>query len=289
MPEVPLTALEQEIAGGARAALRRTLGPALEEFGLMLSDRVKLWRFRNLLTIREKADRLIAEKNAPAETLQALPFGTAMRVIEAASQEDEDDIQELWAKLIVSAATSETPKINKLHIELLGSLTPPDSAFLELLYPSVLKRRFRSADEVAAFNTEMNAKAESKWRQFGSRDQATSIQNLLRLRCITATPKRLNADQVLQHFPSRDFRGTGTLVDPRRFEGMLTQLLQLIYETSGALPISERGSVHLNSFGLAYNFIEVPEFNYMLTELGDGFMSAVTVDRKGETPNAPAE
>ena len=44
----------------------------------------------------------------------------AMRTLDAASQEDEDDVQELWAKLIVKAATaSDKPSINKVHIEIL--------------------------------------------------------------------------------------------------------------------------------------------------------------------------
>jgi hypothetical protein len=52
----------KEVASGGRGALRRAFGPALTEFGEMLSDQMKLWRFRNLLRIREKADRLISDR-----------------------------------------------------------------------------------------------------------------------------------------------------------------------------------------------------------------------------------
>lgn len=122
------------VAAGARGALRRAFGPALAEFGAIFSDQVKLWRFQNLLRIREKVDRLSSDQNVPDDMFRALPFGDAMRTLEAASQEDADEVQELWAKLIVKAATeTETPSVNKLHIEILQSLTPADSALLQLL------------------------------------------------------------------------------------------------------------------------------------------------------------
>jgi len=273
----------KEVAGGSRGALRRVFGSALTEYGEMLADSVKLWRFKNLLRIREKVDRIVQERDVPEAAFKALPFGDSMRTIEAASQEDEDDVQELWAQLIVKAAESDTPKINKLHIEILRSLAPADTALLELLHPSVVKREFRSDAELQAFNNEMNARADAKWRKFSVEDQAVSIQNLFRIRCITLVPRPLIANNVLRQIRMRESRINGALVDPQRFEDMLSDLVRLIHQCSGAIPYDATQPVPLvrpgwGGFAEAGQ-ITVPELNYVLTPLGQEFMKAVTRDR----------
>lgn len=273
----------KEVASGGRGALRRVFGSALTEFGDMLADSVKLWRFKNLLRIREKVDQIVQERNVPEGALKALPFGDAMRTIEAASQEDEEDVQTLWAQLIVRAAEAKTPKINKLHIEILRSLAPADTALLELLYPPILGRQFTLGAEVEAFNKEMSARADGKWRKFSEEDRDVAVQNLFRLRCITSLPRPFIVNNVLQQIRSRDLRINDAVVDPERFEKMLTNLVTLIYQSSGALPYDATQPVRLtrwSSFGRdERNQISVPELNHMLTPLGQEFMRAVTMDR----------
>lgn len=274
----------KEVASGGRGALRRVFGSALTEFGDMLSDQMKLWRFQNLLRIREKVDRIASDRDVPDALLNALPFGDAMRTIDAASQEDEDDVQELWARLIVRAATSESPSINKLHIELLKSLTPADTGLLELLHPGLKDRLFYSTKEVDTFTAEMNAKADARWRVFSEEERGVSVQNLLRLRCITAMPRILNADKVLLRFNDRSRGLYGAIVDPRRFEEVLTSLMMLSYQAAGAVPYDTEAPVTLHHKGLfgsgssPFASIPVSELNHMLTPLGEEFMKAVTID-----------
>jgi len=276
----------KELAAGGRGALRRAFGPALTDFGTMLSDQMKLWRFQNLLKIREKVDRLVSERNVPEDLLGALPFGDAMRTLEAASQEDTDEIQELWARLIVKAASeTEEPSVNKVHIEILQSLTPADSALLDLLFPAATDRTFTSMDEIKAYEDQMNAKAERTWRRFGEEARAVSVQNLSRLRCITALPRPVNADHVLRAFPDRDRRIDGALVDPSRFSQLLTALIQLIYQAAGAIPYDATAPVQLHRQGgwyIPFGELKVPELNHMLTPLGVEFMKAVTLNESLE-------
>jgi len=275
----------KEVIGGGRGALRRMFGPALSEFGEMLGDHMKVWRFSNLLRLRDKIDRIAADRNVPSELFTALPFGDAMRTIEAASQEDDDDVQQLWAQLIVRATTkSEQPSINKLHIEILRSLGPADSALLDLLYPSIIGREFRSKPEVAEFNQEMDVKAESRWRQFNEQDRGVSIQNLIRLRCITATPRMFYADGVLKRFSDRERHISGAIIDEQKFQEMLSRLLSLIYQASGAVEYDTKNPIPLhynNAWSIghgAFGHITVPEFNHILTPLGVEFMKAVTLE-----------
>lgn len=283
MSDLSASEIVNVVAESGRSALRRVFGPALTEFGEMLADNVKLWRFKNLLRISKKVDRIVQERNVPEAAFKALPFGDSMRTIEAASQEDEDDVQELWAQLIVKAADTATPKINKLHIEILRALTPADTALLALLYPSIANRQFRLGAEVEAFNNEMNNRADAKWRKFSEEDRAVSVQNLFRLRCITSLPRPFVADHVLKQIRSREIRIDGAVVDQQRFAKMLNDLVTLIHQSSGALPYDTTQPVPLiqqSWVGTAeVGRIMVPELNHMLTPLGQEFMKAVTMDR----------
>jgi len=290
MADLGIGEIVKEVAGGSRGALRRVFGLALIEFGEMLADSVKLWRFNNLLRIRKKVDRIVQERDVPEAAFKALPFGDSMRTIESASQEDEDEVQELWARLIVKAAESQSPKISKLHIEILSSLAPADTALLEMLHPSVVNREFKSEAELQEFNDEMNVRADAKWRKFSDEDRAVSVQNLFRLRCITSLPRPFVADQVLKQIRNREFRIDGAVVDRRAFEKMLSDIVTLIHQSSGAIPYDATKPVPLMRRGWS-GLVEtgqciVPELNHMLTPLGEGFMKAVTLrHEKGEKKN----
>lgn len=279
----PGSEVAAEFAKGARGALRRAFGDAITEFSNMLSDQMRYWRFTNLLRIREKVDRLASEHNVPDALFQALPFGDAMRTLEAASQEDEPDVQELWAGLIVRAASSSRPAISKIHIELLRSITPIDASLLELLYPSITGMYFTSVEQIEQFNKQTNIKAEEKWRRFSEEERAISAQNLTRLRCITATPRTVDANGLLQHFSDRERGVSGALINPKKLEKLIIQLIERIYQTAGAMPYDAFSPIPLHQKGLIGNGqlgeLTAPELNYMLTPLGIEFMKAVTLDK----------
>jgi len=289
MSESGVGEIVKEVVSGGRGALRRAFGPALTEFGEMLADNARFWRFSNLLKIREKVERIVKERNVPEDAMSMLPFGDAIRTIEAASEEDEDDVQELWARLIIKAAEGKATKINKLHIDILRSLAPADTALLELLHPSILNRIFSSEVEIEAFNSEMNAKADAKWRKFSEGDRAVSVQNLLRLRCITSVPRPFVASNVLQEIGGREFRTNGAIVDPLRFEKMLGDLVTLIHQASGSIPYDASRPIPLvigsNFFPNPRWQLMVPELNHMLTPIGEEIMRAVTLSPKVDENN----
>lgn len=273
----------KEVLNGGRGALKRVFGGALVTLGEMIDDRMKVWRFGNLVKLRDKVERIAAERDLPEDLFKALPFGDAMRTIDAASQEDEDDVQEMWARLIVKAASeAEEPSVKKLWIEVLKALSPADTALLELLPRGLAGRQFNSAQEIQQFNQEINAKAEGKWRTFSEGERAVSIQNLVRLRCIAPTPQPLNAGNLLKVVRSRELKIDGAVVDPRQMEAVLTAILERIYQVSGALPTKQRASIPLylkGAFGMQpFGEFSAPELNYLLTPLGESLMDAVTLN-----------
>ena len=72
----------------------------------MLSDRVKFWRLKNLIHISEKFERICKEKNLDPTKLRPLTIAVGLPMLEHAANEEEDELQELWANLMVSATTN---------------------------------------------------------------------------------------------------------------------------------------------------------------------------------------
>ena len=94
---------------GSLSVVRAIAGPASSELGLMLSDRVKAWRMNNLIRVSEKFDRICDERGLNRYDLQSLSIDVGLPMLERASYEDDEELQEMWAKLMVSATSDTDP------------------------------------------------------------------------------------------------------------------------------------------------------------------------------------
>jgi hypothetical protein len=149
------------------------LGPAAEEVGLMLQDETKVWRFRRRLRLVKEVQRLVDESG-----LKVNPVATRLffPVLDAASIEDDDDMQTRWAALIANEAT----KIGSVHpsfIEILRQMSPDDARLLDRLYDHCLARLTR----VATPWVESITLAEIDRRVGAGENPYTPFNNLVRL------------------------------------------------------------------------------------------------------------
>lgn len=115
--------------GGIEGFLKAVCVPALEEFGLLLKDKVRHWRFNNISKILDKAQGKLCFEN---ESLQfkAHPR-VALAIIENGSLNDHDELQEMWAGLFASSCTvEETDDENLIFIDLLKQLTVCEARIL---------------------------------------------------------------------------------------------------------------------------------------------------------------
>lgn len=107
------------------------LGDAFKEIGVSLHDWTKYYRYKNLLKIYDKIqfiqnDRKIKGKISP------LPMSLAIPMIEAASIEEDENLQEKWAMLIANASDPDhKTKIKKVFITTLSSLDSTDAVILD--------------------------------------------------------------------------------------------------------------------------------------------------------------
>lgn len=105
---------------GASAFLSRICLPAAEEFGLLLQDKVRVWRAKNALEVVS-----VAQQRLPniGNGLHAHPR-LVSSVLEHGSWSDEVEIQEMWGGLLASSCTKDgRDDSNVIFVHLLSHLT----------------------------------------------------------------------------------------------------------------------------------------------------------------------
>jgi abortive infection alpha-like protein len=114
--------------------LERLLGPLAEEVGQGLRASVGTWALKRKIRFAQQAQRMIA---GAGFTPAAVPPKILFRVVENASLEDDDLLQDRWAALLANAANPRKYFDVVGFIELLRQLSPREGHFLQYIYDSV--------------------------------------------------------------------------------------------------------------------------------------------------------
>lgn len=114
-----------EVAKPLRAAVAGTLA---EFWHGIAGDRVTAWRIKNAAKVSEKLEKEVSERGLVLNA-DALPESYAFRWFDKASEEDEPELQEMFAKLLANAAMGNKAALERQNIELISRMTP-DAAHL---------------------------------------------------------------------------------------------------------------------------------------------------------------
>lgn len=114
--------------------ISRYVGGSLKEGMGILEDKLKFARWERKLVFMQRAEDLQRQANRNGPT-RAIPLKLAVPLLEAASLEDDDYLQDLWARLLVNAANANSNvKLQRAHISILEQLTPLEAAILQKIY-----------------------------------------------------------------------------------------------------------------------------------------------------------
>ena len=263
----------QELIRAARAT-GAYFGPhfegALSEFGKMIGESIAYWRFSNLNRILQKVENKIAQGGVHPDALRHLGVGESLRLVEATSTEEDETVQELWARLIANALKPDgVTAIKKVYVDLLKSFSTAEVLLLDLL--SFPIRSHLTVRDAKLVYEKFESAAESGWRQRPVEERRVAIQNLVRLRCVTFKPQQLNVRDLFT--PVRHDARHCT-IDAHKFERLVRHLGEVVEVASGLsepskalLPAKQRSQ-------LPGSLPHLPELNMVLTPLGRGLMYA---------------
>lgn len=137
-----------DAATGLGQFFDRIFGSALDELGGALADRARYWRASRLLRLEERYRSACAIMGEDRVVRPVEPK-FAFALLEAASLEDDDDLQDMFANMLANATTDGSGvEDRKAYVSILQELKPLDA---RLLLTIALAKRGKGATVVGTF------------------------------------------------------------------------------------------------------------------------------------------
>ena len=115
------------------------VGPALSQIGLTIGDQVKLFRIKNLMSLNKRLEQALMKRNLDKDDLQKLSLSVGFPLLEKASYQDDEFLQEKWANLLASAMGKKeeyrdtTFSLDITYVEILHQFSRLDCEVLEYI------------------------------------------------------------------------------------------------------------------------------------------------------------
>ena len=132
----------------AKDFLGKLIGPTIEEAGLLMKDQVTMWKFRNQITMLNKAKNL-CEKNSISPKTISLKL--LCPLLDYAALEEDDLLQDRWAQLLANMVDSEQNVDNHIFPYLLSQLSRTEFEVLQSICRNKLLREKKLTEELLQF------------------------------------------------------------------------------------------------------------------------------------------
>lgn len=114
----------------AKEFLGKLISPTIEELGLFISDNIKYLRFKNQINILLKARKYVEEKKIK---IKEIPIKILVPLLDQSSLEENEELQEKWARLLSNMVDEKTNAQNNIFPFLLGQLSIEEYTALKQL------------------------------------------------------------------------------------------------------------------------------------------------------------
>jgi len=130
--DITSTAVEKGI-DLVKGFLEKLVGSSIEEAGLLISDNIKLRRFKNQIKMLDKAQKIVAESNIE---IKQISLKKIVPLLEYSSLEEEENLQDKWANLLVSFINGNEKYESMIFPYILSQLSSKEALELDKLYKS---------------------------------------------------------------------------------------------------------------------------------------------------------
>ena len=122
-----------EISSGAAEVLAKLpVDPAKEVIEELIGDSARLWRFKNLIRIAEKASEFAKDRGLSSEQMRQTSMHVGLPWIEKASRFDDETLQAKWAELLLSVVNENQDRYSMAPtMQILEQLDPWDCEVLD--------------------------------------------------------------------------------------------------------------------------------------------------------------
>lgn len=155
--------------------------PITEAVG-MFGDKLKFMRWKNKLKIVDNVNVTLEERGI--KNIRPIPPKIAIPLLEQATLEEEEELQDLWCNLIANSLDPNYKlEIRYAFIEVIKNITPLDAKVLKYIYNTALETNRRNQTNkfvgypVDFFQIKENVHASNV-------ETELSLNNLQRVRCV---------------------------------------------------------------------------------------------------------
>ncbi|MWL87175.1 Abi-alpha family protein [Cupriavidus sp. SW-Y-13] len=169
----------------------RFVGEPLEHVSGMVSDRLAYMRLERQVRLMQRVERL--QEESGITVIKPLPMKLAIPLFQGASLEENDDLQDRWAALLVNATNpASSIQLSRAVISILEELSSFDALVLDKIYEIPYAESkvvgvwtALLPDRVVAGTNDANGPVEVQGLE-PTDDVVLSLANLKRLGCLTS-------------------------------------------------------------------------------------------------------
>ncbi|WP_299221236.1 Abi-alpha family protein [uncultured Aquimarina sp.] len=120
----------------------KLVGPTIDEVGLLMSDKIRYFRFKNQIKILVKAEEYVKRENIK---IKEIPTKILVPLLENASLEEDEELQKKWSFMIGNLADSDQNLQNQIFPYILTQISINE---YERLYEFCEKERAYMIDHI---------------------------------------------------------------------------------------------------------------------------------------------
>jgi len=173
--------------------LDRIFGDLVENGVGLASDRLKYYRLDQLNKIHEKFEA--KWKARCLDQTRPLPTGVAIKVLEEATVEENDDLQELWANLLVNAMNPEFEgTLERSYVSILAELSVMDTLLFDRIAKAFIGMKTNTPKTLVIYREQI-LERQSQFRDIhlSEDDIDESLRNIHRLGLIRPGAQKIHA------------------------------------------------------------------------------------------------
>lgn len=106
---------------------------SLEQGIGIFENKLKYIRWERQIRLMIRAEKFMQELGV-VEIVKPIPLKFAIPILQGASLEDDDYLQDFWAKLIANSVSSKGIELKRIYIDILERLSPLEAKILEKIY-----------------------------------------------------------------------------------------------------------------------------------------------------------
>lgn len=184
--------------------ISRYVGGSLEQGMGIFEDKLRYIRWERQVRFMERANQLM-EKIGQEKPTKPIPMKLAIPLFQSASLEEDDNLQDMWAKLLVNVSVIDREvELRRAYIDILERISPVEALILNTIYSFPIRELQHNAIITENLPNAASILDDNDRKELvqPSTEIVLSLANLARLGCIGLPTTWNGGEMFTQVYPA---------------------------------------------------------------------------------------